>query len=559
MRRFYVVIFTLFFLCILLFIASFVYLDKEKHNTYYYTINLDGFDIGTIRVDRYITEDKRLYRSVSKTPFDPVFTSSRSKMVLNKEYGLESYTRKIHGNGAAEEVHLDNRTGALSFVAISRSEFSCLSNIPVKHGTFIFNEDSPMTYLPLLENYDFRRGRSQGFNAITPFSTFLPPIKRFVTLTSIKNEYLAINSKKIKAECLLLKIRNYPQGVVWVSRTDKSLLRIEIPTRQLIISRTFGMKDIEAKDYLVKSDDYISKDVSFKKKNTQLSGILYTPKKEGKFPSIILVAGDGAEDMRNEGLFTAMAESLVKEDCLVLIFDKRGIGSSQGNWDSATDTDNIEDVNAALDFLKSQKETDPERMFIAGHLKGALYAAKTASARSDVKALIMMSPMILSDIAQNMNFDAVKGAAIMSKWGDDYIKLINKTRLETMDKIKDGNRRWASILNRRCFLAKMRDELKDNPIDSIKSIKTPVLIVQGKGADASGIEAASAIDQALEAGGNKDHILIYFSYLGDFLGKRVADGIHKIHYEADPGVLKAIKDWMARIPDTQPVETTAQK
>jgi len=297
--------------------------------------------------------------------------------------------------------------------------------------------------------------------------------------------------------------------------------------------------------------------VSFKKKDIKLSGALYIPRKEGKFPAILLATGDGAQDMRNEGLFTSMAEYFVNEGYMVLIFDKRGIGASRGDWDSATDADSIEDINSALDFLKDQKEADPEKILVFGHLKGALYAVKTASARNDVKALVLMSPVIFPDTTRNINFDTIKDTAIRSRWSDDYIKLISKTKLETMDQIKNSRRRWASVFNKRCFLAKMREELNDDPISLIKNAKIPILIVQGKGANISSIEAASAIDETLERGGNKNHILIYFSYLGDFLGKRAANGIHKVHYEADPGALKAIEDWLAQIPSPQPVETIA--
>ena len=88
MRKFYITISAIFLLCIAIFLSSFFFIDMEKHKVYSYIINLDGRDIGTIKVNRFITENKRLYKSVSDVPFYPVYTSFKSKIVLDNNYNL---------------------------------------------------------------------------------------------------------------------------------------------------------------------------------------------------------------------------------------------------------------------------------------------------------------------------------------------------------------------------------------------------------------------------------------------------------------------------------------
>ena len=58
--------------------------------------------------------------------------------------------------------------------------------------------------------------------------------------------------------------------------------------------------------------------------------------------------------------------------------------------------------------------------------------------------------------------------------------------------------------------------------------------------------SAFNIDKALEAAGNSQTTLLYFGYLGHFFGEIVNDGVKRMHYDVDAGVLEAIKDWLAK-------------
>ncbi|MBI4974419.1 MAG: alpha/beta fold hydrolase, partial [Candidatus Omnitrophica bacterium] len=437
---------------------------------YHYIINLDGYDIGGIRIDKFVTGDKLIYRSVSSIPFYPVLTDSKSKIVLDKGYNLESYSKDNFGKGVNQRVYMENTENSISFVATFQSEFALLNNIPIRKGTFIFEEDAPITYLPIIENYDFRRGRAQGFNAISHFATFLPPMKRYVTLTSVRDEYLKVDSRKIKTECLLLKIKNYPQGMVWVSKSDRSLIAVEMPNRLLKIRRTFLPKGASAAlEHQIQEEGYVTKDVNFKNKNIKLAGTLTVPKKDGKFPLVLLIWGSGAQDRRYQGLFTDIADYLSKSGYCVFSFDKRGVGSSEGDFSGTTDGDEMEDLNAALEFLATQIQVDPKNTIIIGHSKGAFYASLVASKKDTVRGIILMAPSGPIEIdAENL-----KAMASQLKWSEDYLKLTMKSNLETMNRVKAAKNNWASILGKRAYLKRMKEELDEKPMDVIKEVKVP--------------------------------------------------------------------------------------
>lgn len=544
MRNFYLFLLAVFTGCIILFIGSFLYLDSQKRNTYHYVMSLNGYDIGTIKIDRFVTEDKILYKSVSEIPFNPILTSDKIRMVFNREYALESYLNEKSGSGAAETLSIQNDNGRVSYVAIAKSRFQSLSGIPVRQPIFVFDDEAPVTYLPIIENYNFRRGRAQGFNAIMPSRTLLPPMKRFVTLTSIRNEYMKVEGHRIKTECLLLKIKNYPQGTVWVSRSDRSIIMIDLPNAGIRIRRVFSPRKIEASEYAPEQEGFTASAVSFSNKSIKLAGTIYLPKGDGKYPGIILIPGDGNETGSYRGLFSSMAAVLAKNGFAALTFDRRGMGSSEGDSSSATDADAIGDIDAAVDLMKARKDIDPERIALIGHAKGCFYSSVIAARRNDIRAVILISPKASFGIRQGSDFSSLNELAARYGWSDEYLKTAMKSQVETFDKTRGATHSRVSILRKRCFADKMREELSENPLAEAGKIKAPVLILQGKEDTVPPGDSAPKIEKAVEEGGNKDHTLMYFGYLGFYPGTNVIDGSRKIHYLIDQGIADAGMKWL---------------
>ena len=95
-------------------------------------------------------------------------------------------------------------------------------------------------------------------------------------------------------------------------------------------------------------------------------------------------------------------------------------------------------------------------------------------------------------------------------------------------------------------MKKAREELEEKPADAIKNITTPVFILQGREDEEVFAGSAFNIGKALEGAGNSQTTLLYFGYLGHFFGEIVNDGIHRMHYDLDAGVLEAIKSWLAK-------------
>jgi hypothetical protein len=102
-----------------------------------------------------------------------------------------------------------------------------------------------------------------------------------------------------------------------------------------------------------------SEDVSFSNGGIHLSGTLMTPTTTEKHPAIILVHASGAEDRE---YLLPFARFLVRHGMAVLGYDKRGVGRSSGDWNTASFDDLAGDVVAALEYLKTRTDIDRTRL-----------------------------------------------------------------------------------------------------------------------------------------------------------------------------------------------------
>lgn len=534
-----------FMASVIIFIASFFYLDKKSRKSYYYTINIGGVDVGSIQIDRFATEDKYVYKSSETMLFAPLLTETKSRLEIGKDRSLDSYARYAAGDGAEEAVKIEKDGDTVSFVSVFGSEFFYSSTIPdVRPDTFIFEETSPVTYLPIIDSYDFNKGRAQGFSSLTQPTNDMPPIKRYVTLTSINNEYLKIDSRKIKTEHLLLKIRYYPKGEIWVSKYDRSLVMIHIPSINMKIRRSFSPKIFNAKEWSPSRETYRLRDVEFKSKGAVLAGTLRSPITEGKHPAVIFVGRAGPADRNYYGLFASIADATANSGYVALTYDQRGSSSSSGNPLGITISDEKEDVLAAVEFLSEQPEVDPSKISIVSHNSGFVPALLACSENSNIKTAVIISPYIHRSIEPERYIKDTTGASLKYGWGDEYLKSALEAIIETDSKVIKTQGNWTSILEERCFLERLR-ELSQLTIARItENVKCPILLVQGKMDTTIMPESAFIIDEKLSEAGNPDHVLAFFAKQGHWPGKLISDGIHRMHYEIDPEVFETIKSWL---------------
>jgi pimeloyl-ACP methyl ester carboxylesterase len=349
--------------------------------------------------------------------------------------------------------------------------------------------------------------------------------------------------RKIRTEKLVLKIRNYPQGTIWIAKSDKAVIKIELPGDGLRITRVFSFRQPRASQYQYAKNGYRTEKVSFKSRGAELEGTLSVPNGSGRHPAVILVWGSGTQDRSYMGLFDSMSDYLAGKGLCVLRFDKRGIGGSSGSYLYYSTEEETLDIKAAAEYLASRDTTDPSRIAVAAHTTGADPAIRACLASDRIRLLVLLCPEIYlgqEDLLENLKRSPA--AAINSR----YQALIEQSFRETAARAASAKGNWAYILGKRCYLGEMKWRLsKSAPLnDSIRNIDIPVLIIQGRKDESSYPRHASLIDNALQDTGNDARVLVYYGYLGRFLGKEVSDCTHRAFYDADKDMMDGITRWI---------------
>jgi pimeloyl-ACP methyl ester carboxylesterase len=136
------------------------------------------------------------------------------------------------------------------------------------------------------------------------------------------------------------------------------------------------------------------REVTFRNGDTTLAGSVLLPKNaRSKAPGIVFLHGSGAEG-RWASRYLAMR--FARAGFAALIWDKRGVGKSQGDWRTATLDDFAGDAVAAVEQLRSIPEVDAGRVGIHGHSQGGTLAPLIATKAPHVAFIIGSSASGLS-------------------------------------------------------------------------------------------------------------------------------------------------------------------
>ena len=129
-------------------------------------------------------------------------------------------------------------------------------------------------------------------------------------------------------------------------------------------------------------------DVAFSNGDVRLAGSLIRPLAAGRHPALILVHASGAEDRE---YVLPFARFLVRHGMAVLGYDKRGVGGSSGDWNTASFDDLAGDVVAAFEYLKTRGDIDPARIGLLGWSQAGWIMPLAAARAKDIAFLVSVS------------------------------------------------------------------------------------------------------------------------------------------------------------------------
>ena len=143
-----------------------------------------------------------------------------------------------------------------------------------------------------------------------------------------------------------------------------------------------------------KASFYKEEQVSFRSNGGEatLAGTLLIPSTEGPHPAVVFLHGSGPQDRNGyTSLIRIAADHFARHGIAALIYDKRGVGSSTGNWATASFDDMAGDALAGLKMLQSRRDILPDQIGMWGSSQAGWVMAKATSMSKEIAFIIAVS------------------------------------------------------------------------------------------------------------------------------------------------------------------------
>jgi uncharacterized protein len=145
-----------------------------------------------------------------------------------------------------------------------------------------------------------------------------------------------------------------------------------------------------------------SEEVIFFNQNLKFSGTLYLPNRNQPCPAVVVIHPASAGE-RSDPFYDHLKSELPMHGIAILIFDRRGSGASEGDFETADFEDLAGDVIAAVEYLQSRANIDRTKIGLHGTSQGGWIAPISAARKTDIAFLIEVSACGVTP-ADQMNY-----------------------------------------------------------------------------------------------------------------------------------------------------------
>jgi len=287
--------------------------------------------------------------------------------------------------------------------------------------------------------------------------------------------------------------------------------------REGVARGTFSLRRSPAKPPTFEQEE-----ISFRNGEVTLSGTLLLPLTKEPHPAVFFLHGSGAE-----GRFASrfLAEDFTCDGIAALIYDKRGVGKSTGDWKTSDFSALAGDAIAAVHFLERRTEINPKQIGIYGHSQGGMIAPLVASRSKDVAFIISGAgsavPLYEAEVnsitnqvrAQGVCGDELAGAVVFIKMFVNVLRTGQGWEQFAAATEKARNTRWYPMLHvppkDNWFWSYYRRIADYNAADYWEKVNVPALVIYGERDTYVPVAASIVnIERAMNKADNKDHTII---------------------------------------------------
>ena len=304
-------------------------------------------------------------------------------------------------------------------------------------------------------------------------------------------------------------------------------------------------------------------DIRFSSGGVQLTGTLASPATDGKHPAIILVHGSGAQ---NRESMLPFSRFLIRRGMAVLGYDKRGVGGSTGDWNTASFDDLAGDVVAAFEYLKTRSDIDHTQIGLLGVSQAGWIMPLAAVRSTDLAFLISISGAGVP--AAETTLDQARNEMAMTGMPPETLEAI-MTVLKLQYQFARTGQGWAEYAAARekvaARLGKPPDTIPGtadhpywdvirrsyfhDPIPILRRLQVPTLALWGElDNNILAEKNKAAWESALKAGGNPDYTLQILAKANhaQWEAKIGSNAEMKSLDRFVPAYFTTIQDWLAK-------------
>ncbi len=139
--------------------------------------------------------------------------------------------------------------------------------------------------------------------------------------------------------------------------------------------------------------------ISFPNKHINLAGDLFLPERKGPFP-VLVVLHSASNGRKDDPCYKHLVDLLPSNDIAVFLYDRRGEGNSEGNYETASFDDLADDAVSAIHAVIQFPQICPDRVVLYGISQGGWIAPMAAKKSTKVCALVIISGCAVSPSAQ---------------------------------------------------------------------------------------------------------------------------------------------------------------
>ena len=306
---------------------------------------------------------------------------------------------------------------------------------------------------------------------------------------------------------------------------------------------------------------YREEDVHFQSGGFTLAGTLRLPLTRGRHPAMFVLQGSGDADREAESFY---ADYFARHGIATLVYDKRGTGSSGGDYRDESFDDFAADALAGIHYLQSRKDINPKQVGLRGRSHGGIVAPLAASLSKDVAFVINISgagvppyQQVTYQVGAQMRHDGFTEGEIAEALAYMNLKwAVARAGGEGWDKLEAATRnargkKWADRVQLATkpedIVPSWKREMNYDPLPALEKVKQPVLAIFGELDTLTPVKETTAnFRRGLHQAGNKDLTIKVFPRADHSLLVWPAPN-EPAHWPVlAPGYLETMTSWIDR-------------